>query len=240
MEIKRANVYVDESGDLGYKRGSNWFCISAVIVKEESEKQIRAKIKKIKEKLNVGYIHFVKTKGFGRRSYIVNELNNEDFTIIAVMSDTRELELAKKSALIAYNYLTRFLIERVSWYLRDNDLLGNVMFSSRNTHKDDVLCEYVKSLITNPNNSIASNHIEKITYKKAADWDMLQLADVCASSLYQAHEPDNYGFRYPCYMNKLENHLYIYDNKLIGYGVKYFPDSSNTKELKNIPVPCGK
>lgn len=238
--MKRVNVYIDESGDLGYQRGSNWFCITAVIVEESDEKNLRSTIKKIKEKLNISYIHFVKIKGFGRRSFIVNKLNDESFTIISVVSDTRKLDIAKKSTTLAYNYLSRLLIERVSWYLRDNDMIGNVLFSSRNSKKDEELVGYVAKMVKNSNNTIASNHIGTVSYKKASEWDMLQLADVCASSIYQAHQPDDYGFRYPCFINKMINHLYTYDRKVLNYGMKYFPDDSNTNELKDIPVPCGK
>ena len=197
-------------------------------------------MEKIKERLNVAYIHFVKIPEFSRRSYIVNELNNENFTIIAVVSDTRELEIAKKNTLLAYNYLSKILIERVSWYLRDNNMIGDIVFSSRSSKKDEELVGYVVNIVKNQPGQISSKNINNICYKKASEWDMLQVADVCASSIYQAHQRDGYGFRYPCFINKLVNHLYSYDEKVVGYGVKYFPETPNIDELKNVPVPCGK
>ena len=238
--LAKANVYIDESGDLGYQRGSDWFCISAVIVKNEDEKTIRQNLKKIKDKLNLAFIHFVKISEFSRRSYIVKEINDYNFKIIAVVSDTRELKIAKDNTLMAYNYLSKLLIERVSWYLRDNSMIGNIMFSARSSKKDQELVGYIIDVVRNKPGSISAKNINNISYKKATDWDMLQLADVCASSIYQAHQKDHYGFRYPCFIYRLINHLYSYDERVVGYGVKYFPDTSNTDELKEISIPCEK
>ena len=38
MEKKKCTVYIDEAGDLGIGRGTQWFVITAVIVPKESEK----------------------------------------------------------------------------------------------------------------------------------------------------------------------------------------------------------
>lgn len=42
MIKEKCTVYIDEAGDLGIKRGTRWFVISGVIVKEKDEKEIRA------------------------------------------------------------------------------------------------------------------------------------------------------------------------------------------------------
>ena len=41
-------VYIDESGDLGINRGTQWFVLSAVVVEKSEEKNIREKINQIK------------------------------------------------------------------------------------------------------------------------------------------------------------------------------------------------
>ena len=65
------SVYVDESGDLGINKGTHWFVISAVVVKKEDEKAIRAKMDEIKTKLNIREIHFKEIREFMKRAYIV-------------------------------------------------------------------------------------------------------------------------------------------------------------------------
>lgn len=53
---------------------------------------------------------------------------------------------------------------------------------------------------------------------------MLQLADVCAVSMFKSLEPDQYGFIYPCFMNNLKAHLYSYNGSVYKYGVKFYKD----------------
>ena len=50
-------VYIDEAGDLGIKRGTKWFIISAVIVPISEEPSIRSTLSAIKTKFNIKDIH---------------------------------------------------------------------------------------------------------------------------------------------------------------------------------------
>ena len=113
-----STVYIDEAGDLGINRGTQWFVLSAVIVDKSDEPSIRAKLTQIKTKLNVNEVHIRNIKEFNRRAYIINTLKNENFIYINVLTDTRKFE-PNISPLVAYNFMCRILIERVSWYLRD-------------------------------------------------------------------------------------------------------------------------
>lgn len=38
--MEKRTVYIDESGDFGKGKGTKWFVITAVIVKEEKEEEI--------------------------------------------------------------------------------------------------------------------------------------------------------------------------------------------------------
>ena len=237
-ETKRANVYIDESGDLGYKRGSSWFCMAAVIIKEEDETEIVRKIRRIKERMDLAVIHFVKIKEFPRRSFIVNELAKERFAVLSVVADTDRLEIAKKSTLLAYDHISLLLMEEISRYLKNNGMIGKVMFSARGSKKDEELAGYLKGLLNSKNNQIDEKHIRTIAYKKASEWDMLQLADICASSLFKAHEADDYGFRYPCFIHRLDSHFRCDDKMAENHAIRYYPESEKISSLKNIPTPC--
>lgn len=70
-------------------------------------------------------------------------------------------------------------------------------------------------------------------------WDMLQLADVCATTTFLAHEINGWGFRTPCYFMVLQNHLYRHGGKVMSYGMKYFTDEMKPDKAKiQSDYPC--
>ena len=90
-------------------------------------------------------------------------------------------------------------------------------------------------------NSIESNVFERISAKTAATWDMLQLADVCTTSMFLMHEINGWGFTTPCFTLMLRKHLFENKGKVETYGIKYFvddmrPDGSQMNEH----WPCNK
>lgn len=224
--MEHSMVYIDESGDLGYGTGTRWFVLSGVIVDKEKEKSIRQKMNQIKSRLKVEEIHMRKISDFYRRSYLVRELSDEEFVYVNIICDTSKLDRAKLSSpIIAYNYLCRFLLERVSWYLRDNDRIADVMLSARGTSRDGELISYIgDKLLTDSKNQIAEGVLRNISARPAKSWDLLQLADICATTTFLAYQENGWGLRTPCYFMTLKNHLYLYKEKLMNYGIKYFPE----------------
>ena len=216
-------VYIDEAGDLGFNRGTRWFVLSAVIVEKTDESQIRNTIKSIRSRLNVQEIHF-RMNSFQRCVYIVKEISKEPFVYTNVIIDTTKLDPHSiASSLIAYNYACRMLLERVSWYLRDHKKTGDIVLSSRGTSRDGELIEYIKDkLLPYCQNEIVSSAFGKISAKQASSWDLLQLADVCATTMFHAFEVSEWGFCTPCYSKVLYHHLYNRNGKHYGYGIKYF------------------
>lgn len=141
---KLCKVYIDEAGDLGICKGTRWFVLTAVIVKSEDEPAIRERIKNIKLKLNLQTIHFRNIKDFKRRAYIVQELSSANFTCVHVLFDTNQFDQSKiPNDSLAYNYICKYLLERVSWYMRDNQLIGEIVLSSRGTSRDRELVTYI-------------------------------------------------------------------------------------------------
>ncbi len=85
---------------------------------------------------------------------------------------------------------------------------ADIVLSARGTSRDGELIEYIKEkLISYGNNQITSEVFRSITAKTANSWDMLQLADVCATTTFLAYEINGWGFRTPCYFNVLKNHI---------------------------------
>lgn len=237
----KCTVYIDESGDLGCGTGTRWFVITAVIVDKEKEKSIRHTMNTIKSRLNIRDIHLRKISDYYKRSYLVGELNNEEFTFVNVIADTNKFDRAKiSSSTKAYNYMCKMLLEEVSRVLRDTNRIANVVLSARGTSRDGELIQYIKEkLIPCHNNEAAQGVYGKITAKTANSWDLLQLADVCATTTFLAYEINGWGFRTPCYLKVLQDHIYQYKRDIMSYGVKYFSDEMipDAGEL-NCNYPC--
>lgn len=172
---------------------------------------------------------------------MVRELNEEEFTYINVIADTNKFDRSKiPTPTIAYNYMCRMLLERVSWFLRDTNRTADIVLSARGTSRDGELIEYIKEkLVPYTGNQIVQGVFGNITAKTANSWDMLQLADVCATTTFLAYEMNGWGFRTPCYFKVLKNHIYKHNGKAMRYGMKYFTDNMiPCAEDINCNYPC--
>lgn len=238
--MTNSTVYIDESGDLGFQRGSKWFVMTAVIIDVAEEKAAREQLRKIRSKINVSVLHLRKITEFFRRAYIAGAVNDIPFTYINIIVDTSKLTLSKeKSTSIAYNFICRLLIERVSWFLRDTNRQADIVLSSRGTSKDNDLIQYINETLLKSNNTISKENINEIKALSAGTWEMLQLADICATTTFSAYEVSGWGYRVPCYLRKIYSHLYRYNGDVMGYGIKYFSaDMEPEKGEMNSLWPC--
>ena len=109
--------------------------------------------------------------------------------------------------------------------LRDTDRVGDIVLSARGTSRDNDLIQYIYRLINSPDNEMCASSFGKITAKSASTWDLLQLADVCATSLFITYELNRWGFRTPCLSKVLQSHLYTHNGSIEKYGLKYFDDA---------------
>ncbi len=65
----------------------------------------------------------------------------------------------------------------------------------------------------------------------------MQLADVCATTMFWSYEKNGYGFIVPCFARRLQNKLYNRNGQIMSYGIKYFnedmkPDAEYFKGTK--------
>ena len=204
--------------------------------------QIRSAFTQIKSRLNVQEIHLRKITDFHRRAYITRELNKENFTYINIIADTNKIALSQlPTSELVYNYLCRMLLERVSWFLRDTGRVADIVLSVRGTSRDNELIDYIKDkLLPYQQNQIASNVFEKITAKTAGTWELLQLADVCATTMFLTYEVNGWGFCTPCFSKVLKNHLYTHHGEQVeNYGIKYFkPDMKPNPQMLKCNWAC--
>ena len=222
-------VYIDEAGDLGINKGTRWCVLSAVIVEKSNEPQLRSKLSAIKTRLNVQQIHLRKIPDFFKRALIVRELNDEDFVYMNVLVDTSKFDVTKiPSSSVAYNYVCKYLLQRVSWFIEAEGKTADIVLSARGTSRDRELIQYIQEkLLPYPGNSINGSLFNKVSAKSAGSWDLLQLADVCATTMFLTYEVNGYGFTLPCFSTTMQKHLYRKNGKIDSYGIKFF-----TSEMK--------
>lgn len=236
-------VYIDEAGDLGIGKGTQWFVLSAVVVRKSEEPQIRLKMEQIRNRLNVKEIHLRKIQDFYKRGLIVQELNQTDFVYMNVLVDTKKFDVSKiPSSIIAYNYVCKYLLQRVSWYLESQNAAADIVLSARGTARDGELIDYIKDkLLPYPSNAINPTVFNKVTAKTAATWDMLQLADVCATTMFLTYEVNGYGFTTPCFSTAMVDHLYSKNSRIDSYGIKFFTNDMrpDITELRSYRI-CAK
>ena len=226
MESIPCTVYIDEAGDLGANRGTRWFVLTAVIVDKDKEPSIRSTLNSIKAKFNYQTIHWRKIGEFNKRAYISTEIAKHNFTYVNVLFDTTKYDPKKiPSPDIAYNYLCKLLLERVSWFMHDTGRIGDIMLSARGTSKDSVLVDYIENKLLNyPNNNIEKGVFGNVSARAASSWDLLQLADICATTMFNWHEQDWLGFITPCHAMKFKDKLFSRRGKIETHGIKYFSE----------------
>lgn len=235
-------VYIDEAGDLGVNKGTRWFVLSGVIVNKADEPKIRATMERIRLRLNIREIHMQKIKEFMKRAFVVRELNGENFTYMNVLVDTTKFDSTKiPSALTTYNYVCKYLLERVSSCLKETNRVADIVLSARGTSRDGELINYIQEkLLPYPFNWIDWDVFDKVEAKTAPTWDMLQLADVCATTMFLTYEINPMGFCVPCFTHMLHDHLYQRNGNIDSYGIKFFASEMrpDVEELHSRRV-CG-
>lgn len=221
MHNNQYNVYIDESGDEGIHKGSKFFILTAILVKKENDLGISKCIDTIKENLEISIksqLHWNLIKGYPNKLMIMSSINEMEIAIINVIIDTTKIKLIKSSNV--YNHFSGYLFERICWYARDKNAVANINISSRG----NLSKEKLKNFLQENNDKKFKIDYEKINDIKIypnAQKKLLQLADCCCSSLGQALKyNDNKTRKYISYIN---DKLYRYNNKVVGYGLKYAP-----------------
>ena len=243
MEVKEIvannyNVYIDEAGDEGFKfkcdkgRGSSkFFVLSAIIVKQELDQKLASvvnelkKILKYQQKDMLAPLHFYKMS-HEKRKVCVNQLERfNNFTIISVVFQKEKLKEPLKIKSVLYNYTCKLLLEKVAIFLKSKKAKANFIFEHRrNTHYDE-LETYMRKVID------CEQYVLNIKPLTKSQSKCLQLADIVASSTYQAFEPNQYdGDVESLYYMKLSKNIFIYNGKCLGYGLKLFPNDTDIIE----------
>lgn len=231
-------VYIDESGDDGFafERGSpEWFVISAVVVRRAQEKTILELVDKVRVILgrkDRDPLHFRKLD-HPKRIPLLKAIAEAPIAAMSVLLHKPSLKNHDgfRQGDRLYFYLSRYLLERVSWYCRDertNDDTGDgsaeVIFSHRGEMSYLAVKKYLERLRQMQDVRIDWKVIkpEQVEVFAPVDRVSLQVVDAVAGSMYHALVP-KYGYVEDAYVKMLKPVIYSRKGVYLGYGLKFWP-----------------
>jgi hypothetical protein len=235
-------VYVDESGDEGFvfndggRGSSRWFVLSAVVTRSESDLETVRLVDGVRTTLRKPPrepLHFRALKHPHRLPFVeaIAAAKLRTVSVLAHKPSITEPEKFSEKHLF-YRYVTRYLLERVSWFCRDNRNAeadrARIFFSNRSCMSYDDLRAYLRLLRERSNDFgvridwsvIDEERIEARTHDSLMG---LQIADAVASSMYYGVEPTEFGHTEPRYAQMLKPTVYHHRGDYLGYGFKLWP-----------------
>lgn len=247
-------VYIDESGDEGFKfleneRGSSrWFVLSAIVVRKTNDLKMVEVAKAARRLLNKPdkhVLHFRELK-HEQRVPLVKLIGQAPLRTVSILVHKPSIanpEIYQQDGHMLYRYCTRLLLERVSWLCRDNATTGggcaaDLVFSNRSAMSYDELRDYLRRLKkqseTSPEiqvhwASVDPDNVRAVNHDKLAG---LQIADAVASSIYFAANKTQYGEVEERYMKLLNRTVYRHKGRVEGYGLKLW--CGNDAEKKRL------
>jgi len=249
-------IYIDEAGDdgLGKLRNANgsgqsrWFAIGACCVRYSNDQNLvkwRDEIANNFANRQSRDIHFKHLKHDQRR-YACRILGRKPVRIAAAISNKVTLLDLPPDRLQTYkrknhlhNYLTRWLLERISAALKQDSIKygltnssAKIIFSRRGGMNYTEFREYLtlikenKEVINSPGkidwDVIDPDNIQAMDHDKRAG---LQLADIATSAIFKAVEPNRFEVCESSYANELRNVIFKHpvNKSALDYGIIHIP-----------------
>lgn len=239
------HVYIDESGDDGMANfrqvgsgggSSHWLAVGACVVRTSRDLELVALRDRVKAECRPNSpkrdIHF---KDFNhaqkRRACQIISGQPLRYSCVIGLKNTPNAEtFTNKNQL--YFYLTRFLIERVSWICRDKrrsvqegNGMARITFSRRGGLSYDGFRDYLVHLRDNNETQIhwPVIDIQSVDAQDHSRLAALQIADCGVSAIAAAIEPDPYGNVEYAYLHELAGNIYNRKGNYLSYGLKTLP-----------------
>ena len=260
MSVSKFYAYIDEAGDEGFGKlktarcggQSRWFALGAILVSGQNDRclpQWRDEALQIFENKKRD-LHFNKLK-HEQKVALTRLLAEKPFGISVICSD--KIEITKLRADVyakykekghLYNYLTRYLLERLTTACANKAKLSGtqaqleVTFSRRAGTDYSVMRDYL---------FLMRNGKEKLSPVRSIDWSVLnpedikvenhskraglQLADVVTSATYAGLEPNLYGDVETRYARSVARRFLKESNSIANCGVTVVPKRSTQKDI---------
>jgi hypothetical protein len=248
-------AYIDESGDEGFTfnadgtGSSRWFVLTAVVFRRSIDPACVSALKAARSTL--GWepkkpFHFSAMK-HEQRLVLLNEIAKLGFRTVSVVSykpDIPDVERYQANKCLLYRYLTRLLVERVSWLCRDHHKAADgedgkveLIFSDRASMSYDDIRSYFALLQqqSTAGSAVVNIHwpaiqVESLRAVSHAQLAGLQIADAAATSYLYGLRLSRFNVADPSFMYLLRRHAYRHRRAWLGYGVKFLSRFEDLKQ----------
>lgn len=242
-------AYIDESGDEGFKfrtnpddqRSSDWFILATFITRKKTDLETVKVIDKVHEEFKLHprkHIHWKNLKHPQKVRYAQIMATLRARLIAVCVHKPSLLEPEKfQDRYRLYFYAVRYLLERISWLVRDRHNPGKwggdgtikLVFSNRQGMSYEEMRDYLRLL--NKRQEVGQDiridfekvPIDELSSRTPGKSMGLQLADATAGAFFNALEQDKFGNTESRYMKTLEPVLYRHERTINGYGIKIVP-----------------
>src|SRR3989344_560510 len=266
-------VYIDEAGDEGFgklKQGgqvggqSHWLAIGCCIVSAENDQRLHALKRQI----------LARFPQRSRRDLHFRDLNHDQKVVAcqeiggfplgaAVMLSNKTTIPGTKFAPVfkqkgyLYNYLVRWLLERVTYACRhaakEEPCRVRLVFSRRGGTDYHSMGEYLRLMrdgkeLMRPVRSILWDvlNVEDVIVEDHSKWAGLQIADCITSAFWTAVEPNVYGNHEPTYAQLLKPCVLQKDGNALNRGFAFVPSLAASRPtdaqsaiIKSFTEGCG-
>ncbi|MBN9583632.1 MAG: DUF3800 domain-containing protein [Afipia sp.] len=239
-------AFIDESGDDGLDRfrepgahggASNWLVLSACLFRQIHSLDAvlwRDEISKKMPEKRSRTLHFLELN-HNQKVVAAQVIASKPLRAMSVLAAKRPIPkgiYSDKNQL--YFYMTRYLIERLSWLCRDlrpivpeGDGRVAITFSRRGGMSYDHFRDYLHHLKNSDEREVKIHwpviDIDGVVAKDHSSSASLQLVDAIASSFAAGVEPNRYGNCERRYAEILKPITYHRNGNYLSYGVKVVP-----------------
>ncbi len=207
-------IFLDESGDLGFKDGSsNYFILTALITKyprkiEKIVKKVKRKIKSKKIRRKTSELHAYRANQ-DIRNKVFNCLSKEDnieIVILVLNKKSEKLKFKIKKEDFSYGILSKIILKNIIEDApKNSNEMFEICFDQRDTKKN--ARENFKKYILQEMEEEKRNKI-KLLIKTSHGEKCLQIADFISWAIFRKKELKN-GFYFEMIKSKITKKIFL-------------------------------
>ncbi|MGH3841172.1 MAG: DUF3800 domain-containing protein [Pseudonocardiaceae bacterium] len=234
MPVRALHAFIDEAGQRARTpASSSHFVMAAVVIADEhlaSSVQVLAQLREDLGRRPGDTLHWQNLKGHSPRLHAAKTIGSQQWiTVSSVVVCKTHLSGSLLNDDQSYLYTFRYLLERLSWLARDQGRELHYTLAHIVRFKLAKLRQYETALRHVPGCQIVWSALDPRGGRldQPSRIEQLQLADTCASAIFRAFEPDDYGNTETRYLQELARCLYRRGAApLTSYGLKIHPTNA--------------